>query len=93
MPSKKLLKDRVVAATGDFGEARTHDNLKRWVEANGGKWVTTITADITHLIASKEHWVRQTALGMGNCVDSSFAQTNSPGPQSRKRRRGGTSRS
>lgn len=60
---KEPLKNRVIAVTGDFGQARTHENLKRWIEANGGKWASTVTKDATHLISSKEHWTRQTVLG------------------------------
>ncbi|KAJ4376217.1 hypothetical protein N0V83_001500 [Neocucurbitaria cava] len=30
--------------------------IKKWVEANGGKWSPTITKKVTHLIASKEAW-------------------------------------
>ncbi|KAF2102650.1 hypothetical protein NA57DRAFT_71639 [Rhizodiscina lignyota] len=56
-----LLKNYIIAATGDFGQARSHDNLRRWVEANGGKWASTVTKLVTHLIVSKDHWKRQVA--------------------------------
>lgn len=55
----KSLKGCVIAATGDFGEPRNYDNLKRWVETNGGKWTTRVTKETTHLIASKDHWKQQ----------------------------------
>ena len=30
------------------------ENLKRWVEANGGKHSKEVTEDVTHLITTKE---------------------------------------
>ena len=60
---KQILKNYVVTATGDLGEARNHANLRKWVEANGGKWASSVTKDCTHLICSKDHWKRQVAAG------------------------------
>ena len=30
--------------------------IKKWVEANGGKWSPTVKRGVTHLISSKEEW-------------------------------------
>ena len=53
----------IIAATGDFGQARTHDKLKQWTEHNGGKFVREISGLTTHLICSKEHYKGRAPLG------------------------------
>ena len=60
---KLPLKNEIITATGDFGSKRSHGDLKRWVEANGGTWVTGVSAKVTHLICSKAHWKEQSSLG------------------------------
>ena len=46
----------MIAATGDFGQARTHEKLKQWTEHDGGKFVREISKQTTHLICSKEYY-------------------------------------
>ncbi|KAF2122637.1 hypothetical protein BDV96DRAFT_639212 [Lophiotrema nucula] len=53
------LKKLVVSATGEFGSGKSHDQLKKWVDANGGKWCPKVSQGITHLICSKENWKKQ----------------------------------
>jgi hypothetical protein len=60
---KDCLKQKVIAVSGDFGASRKHENIKRWIELNGGKYSTKIEKGVTHLICSKEHWKNQPATG------------------------------
>ena len=60
---KTPLKRFVIAATGDFGEKRTHAKIKYWVEENGGNFATKITSDVTHLVCSIEHFKRSSPMG------------------------------
>jgi hypothetical protein len=60
---KNSFKDAVIAATGDFGPGRTHLDIKRWVDTNGGTFVTSLTEEVTHLICSQEHWRKKVAHG------------------------------
>ncbi|MCJ1334830.1 hypothetical protein MMC09_000095 [Bachmanniomyces sp. S44760] len=53
------LKNCVVAVTGEFGEDKGAEQIKRWVEVNGGTFVTRIAPDVTHLVCSKEHYRRR----------------------------------
>ncbi|KAI4124023.1 MAG: hypothetical protein LQ338_005012 [Usnochroma carphineum] len=55
-----------IAATGDFGPCRSHDTLKRWVERNGGQWVTKMSEQVTHLICTKEDYRSKAPMGDWN---------------------------
>ncbi|MCJ1472638.1 hypothetical protein MMC13_001287 [Lambiella insularis] len=55
-------KDCVIAVTGDFGSNKSHDKIKKWIETQSGRFVTKISADVTHLVPSKEHFKRQVAM-------------------------------
>ena len=58
---KTPLKRFTIAVTGDFGEQRSHGNMKNWIEVQGGKFSRNVTPQVTHLICSKEHWKAKTA--------------------------------
>ena len=60
---KQPFKPFTIAVTGDFGEARTHDKIKQWIEANGGNFTLKISAEATHLVCSREHYKKQVAMG------------------------------
>lgn len=60
---KYPLRQLTIAVTGDFGRVRTHEKLKQWIEKNGGKFVRTISEDVTHLICSKEDYKDGAPLG------------------------------
>jgi NAD-dependent DNA ligase len=60
---KEILKNNVIAITGDFGKQRTPEALKRWIESNGGHYVTKIDENTTHLICSHEAWKKQVGVG------------------------------
>ncbi|KAF2185730.1 hypothetical protein K469DRAFT_575591 [Zopfia rhizophila CBS 207.26] len=54
-----ILKKLVITATGDFGSGIDNNQLRKWVEANDGKWTYKVTKDTTHLICSKGHWKKE----------------------------------
>jgi hypothetical protein len=49
-----VLSKLVIAATGTL--PAEIGNIKKWVEANGGKWSPKVGPHVTHLVASKEAW-------------------------------------
>jgi hypothetical protein len=55
------LKNLVITSVGDVGYRP--EQLRKWVEANSGRWVTTVTKNLTHLICSKECWKRGNEAG------------------------------
>ncbi len=61
---KTPLKKFTIAVTGEFGELRTHDKMKQWIEANGGTFATKISAKVTHLVCSREHYKKSVAIGI-----------------------------
>ncbi|PVH93742.1 hypothetical protein DM02DRAFT_732938 [Periconia macrospinosa] len=50
------LKGLVITATGDLGPGKGPDQLRKWVDANGGRWVPRVQKGITHLVTEKEAW-------------------------------------
>ena len=60
---KNVLKNHVIATSGDFGENITLENLRRWIELNGGQWTGTVTDEVTHLVCSTAHWKRRVGAG------------------------------
>ena len=52
-----ILSKLTISCSGDAGHKP--EQLKKWVENNGGRWVPMPTKGITHLICSKEHWKRE----------------------------------
>ena len=60
---KGILKNHLIAITGDFGNARSHENIKRWIELNGGDWASSVKPGITHLLCSEAHWKRKVGSG------------------------------
>lgn len=59
-----------IVISGDFGEKRSHENLKRWIENNGGKVTSINSTTVTHLICSKEHWKMQHPMGTPSYLSS-----------------------
>ena len=57
------MKSCVIAVTGDFGALRTEAKMRCWIEANGGKFATRITPDLTHLVCSLSHYKRMVPKG------------------------------
>lgn len=68
-----ILSHLTISATGTLAHDPTQ--LKKWTEANGGKWVPRVQKGVTHLIASKDAWKKrvdavQQAIDVGACVVS-----------------------
>ena len=61
---KDSLKNVVLAATGDFGKDRSTQKIRQWVEHQGGTYTTKIGPEVTHLVASKDHYKRSAKMGM-----------------------------
>ena len=59
-PFKKV----ILASTGDFGNDRSEQKIKQWVEHSGGKYSSKISPEVTHLVASKEHYKKSAKMGM-----------------------------
>jgi hypothetical protein len=53
-----VLSKLVIAVTGTLPADTAA--IKKWVEANGGKWSARVDKRVTHLIASKEVWKKVT---------------------------------
>jgi hypothetical protein len=53
-----ILSKLTIAATGTLSADTA--SIKKWVEANGGKWSARVDTRVTHLIASKEAWKKVT---------------------------------
>lgn len=49
-----ILSRTTIAATGKLQHDIT--KIKKWVEANGGRWCSKPTSKLTHLIATQEAW-------------------------------------
>ena len=60
------LKNLIISATPDVGYKP--DQLKKWIEANSGVWMSKIGRDtkirVTHLICSKAAWKKGDECGM-----------------------------
>ncbi|KAL8836343.1 MAG: hypothetical protein Q9170_002957 [Blastenia crenularia] len=69
-----------IAATGDFGSRRTHENLKRWIEKNGGQWATKISPEVTHLVCTKEDYLNKTPMGNAECPMNPLNSSINPHP-------------
>jgi hypothetical protein len=50
------LKNLTIASVGDHGSGKGNEQLRKWVDNNGGRWVPKVQKGITHLIASKDAW-------------------------------------
>lgn len=61
---KQPLKRFTIAISGNFGEQRSVEKMRQWVHANGGTVASDISAEVTHLVCSKEHFKKDVAMGM-----------------------------
>lgn len=52
-----------IAISGDFGEGKSAENFKRWIASGGGKFVSTLTEETTHLICTESDWKKKTSTG------------------------------
>ena len=49
-----VLKDLIIAVTGTLEHDATQ--IKKWVEANGGRYSPNVRRGVTHLITGKDAW-------------------------------------
>ena len=63
----KSLENLKIAITGDFGPIRTHEKIRRQIELAGGAFMPAINRDVTHLVASKQHYKNKALMGMLTC--------------------------
>lgn len=60
---KDPLKGFTIAVTGDFGQDRSFEKIRKWVQANGGSFAYEITPRVTHLVCSKNHHKKDVIMG------------------------------
>lgn len=60
---RQPLKRFTIAVTGNFGEQRSSEQMRKWIHANGGTFASDISPDVTHLVSSKEHFKKNVAMG------------------------------
>jgi hypothetical protein len=51
------LKGLIITSSGDIGHKP--EQLKKWVDANDGKWAPRVQKGVTHLICSQEVWKKE----------------------------------
>lgn len=90
--SKQPLKRFTIAISGNFGEQRSVEQIKRWIQANGGTFAADVSSEVTHLVCSKEHFKKGVAMGMGCRTRMEHVLIQLP-CQSERRARSGPSKS
>jgi hypothetical protein len=55
------LKKLTICATG--GLSAKPDQLKKWIEANDGRWTQKMSRVVTHLVASETAWKTENEAG------------------------------
>ena len=63
---KNPFKRFTIALTGDFGQGRSHEKMRDWVEANGGTFSKQVNSNVTHLVCSLKDWKK--APNIGKCT-------------------------
>jgi hypothetical protein len=58
----KTFRKVVLCSTNDFLDP-DNQKIQQWVKNNGGTFVSEITPKVTHLLASRKAWKRDTTLG------------------------------
>ena len=53
-----------IAVTGDFGQNRSLEKMRQWIQVNDGTFSYDVNSDVTHLICSKEHFKKNRGLGI-----------------------------
>ncbi|KAI9799746.1 MAG: hypothetical protein M1833_003865 [Piccolia ochrophora] len=51
---KTPFKGYLIALAGEFGGSRTYANIERWIVNGGGRYSSTVTKDVTHVICTYE---------------------------------------
>lgn len=68
---KQPLKHFTIAITGDFGERRSAEQIRKWIHVNGGTVAYDISSEVTHLVCSKKHFKENVAMGTACCIPPS----------------------
>lgn len=77
MAQKAALKKCTIAVTGDFGKSKPPEKIKHWVEFQGGTFASKIDANVTHLVASQEHFKKNVAMGESTLLKTSIERSQS----------------
>ncbi|KAI9753147.1 MAG: hypothetical protein M4579_005310 [Chaenotheca gracillima] len=48
-----------IGFTGDFGDAKSHKNIQRWIQLNGGTPTQEVDEYTTHLLCTPEDWEKK----------------------------------
>lgn len=59
MPAKGVLKACRICIAGELGPGRDAGRVKKWVEANGGTFSSSVDEKVTHMLCSEEHFKSQ----------------------------------
>lgn len=62
-----VLKALFITAAGDVGPGKGYEQLRKWVEANGGRWSPRVVKGVTHLICSKDAYKKKVEAGLSLC--------------------------
>lgn len=63
---KYTLKKCVIAVAGDFGPERSIENIKRWIQLNGGIFTNYISPQTTYLVCSKKQYGKNSTMGVSS---------------------------
>lgn len=68
---KQPLKRFTIAITGDFGEQRSPEQIRKWIHVNGGTVAYDISSEVTLLVCSKKHFKNNVSMGTAYCIPQS----------------------
>ena len=57
------MKRFTIAITGYFGEKRSTEQIRKWIQLNGGTVAHDVSSEVTHLVCSKKHFKQNVAMG------------------------------
>ena len=63
---KQPLKRFTIAITGYFGEQRSMEQIRKWINVNGGTVAHDVSLEVTHLVCSKKDFKKDVAMGTGH---------------------------
>ena len=53
-----------ITVSGDFGEARSLQQISHWIVVNGGVFSHEVNPRVTHLVCSRKHYEENVVAGM-----------------------------
>lgn len=72
VPMKQIFKGKEMSLSGSFiscGKAASHEQIKAWITAHGGDFVTEVSKSTTHLICSIEDFKKRSDQGMARVYE------------------------